>query len=124
MAHETEDGDLDLHGTLRPVLRIGIAALVLVPGASKFITYGTSVQFFESLGLPVPAVLVPAVGGIELVVAGLLLLDRFSWLAALLIVPIMVVAASTAGPTWQNLGVLAGAVVLIGLDIQEVTRLV
>jgi len=124
MAHETEDGNIDLHGTLRPVLRIGIAALVLVPGASKFITYGTSVQFFGSLGLPVPAVLVPVVGGIELVAAGLLLLDRVSWLAALLIIPIMVVAASTAGPTWQNLGVLAGAVVLIGLDIQEVTRLV
>lgn len=124
MAHETEDGDIDLRRNLRPVLRIGIAALLLVPGASKFITYGTSVRFFESLGLPAPAVLVPVVGGIELVAAGLLLLDRVSWLAALLTIPIMVVAAITAGPTWQNLGVLAGAVVLIGLDASEVTRLV
>lgn len=124
MAHETEDGDIDLRRNLRPVLRIGIAALLLVPGASKFITYGTSVRFFESLGLPAPAVLVPIVGGIELVAAGLLLLDRRSWLAALLTVPIMVVAAITTGPTWQTLGVLAGAVVLIGLDTQEVTRLV
>jgi putative oxidoreductase len=124
MAHETEDGNIDLHGTLRPVLRIGIAALVVVPGASKFITYGTSVRFFESLGLLAPAVLVPVVGGIEIVAVGLLLLDRFSWLAALLMLPIMIVAASTAGPTWQNLGVLAGAVVLIGLDIQRVTQFV
>jgi hypothetical protein len=36
----------------------------------------------------------------------------------------MVVAAITAGPTWQNLAVLAAAVVLIGLDSQEVTGLV
>lgn len=124
MAHESEDGDTDLRRNLRPVLRIGIAALLLVPGASKFITYGTSVWFFESLGLPAPAVLVPVVGSFELVAAGLLLLDRFSWLAALLTIPIMTVAAITAGPTWQNLGALAAAVVLVGLDTQEVTELV
>jgi putative oxidoreductase len=124
MAHETEDGDIDLRRNLRPILRMGIAALVLVPGASKFITYGTSVRFFESLGLPAPAVLVPVVGSIELVAAGLLLLDRLSWLAALFTILLMIVAAITAGPTWQNLGVLTGAVVLIGFDAREVTRLV
>jgi len=124
MAHETEDDDINLQRNLRPVLRIGIAALLLVPGASKFITYRTSVRFFESLGLPAPVVLVPVVGGIELIAAGLLLLDRFSWLAALLTIPIMIVAAITAGPTWQNLAVLAAAIVLIGLDSQEVTGLV
>lgn len=124
MAHETEDGGIDLRRGLRPILRFGMAGLLLVPGASKFLTYGTSVRFFESLGLPAPAVLVPVVGGIELVAAGLLLLDRFPRLAALLTVPIMLVAAVTAGPTWQNLGVLAGAVVLIGLDTGEVNRLV
>jgi uncharacterized membrane protein YphA (DoxX/SURF4 family) len=122
MAHETEDSGIDLRRNLRPALRIGIAALLLVPGASKFITYGTSVRFFESLGLPAPALLVLFVGGIELVAAGLLLLDRFSWLAALLTLPIMVVAAITARPTWQNLGVLIGAVVLLGLEASEVTR--
>ncbi|MDT3437627.1 DoxX family protein [Haloarcula sp. 1CSR25-25] len=124
MAHEIEDGDIGLRRNLRPVLRIGIAALLLVPGASKFITYGTSVRFFGSLGLPAPTVLVPVVGGIELVAAGMLLLDRRSWLAAFLTIPIMIVAASTAGPTWQNLGVLVGAVILIGLDNQEVIRFV
>lgn len=123
MAHETEDGEIDLRRNLRPILRIGMAGLLLVPGASKFLTYGTSVRFFESLGLPAPAVLVPVVGGIELVTAGLLLLDRFPRFAALLTVPIMLVAATTAGPTWQNLSVLAGAVVLISLDTWEVTRL-
>lgn len=123
MAHETEDGGIDLRRPLRPILRIGMAGLLLVPGASKFLTYGTSVRFFESLGLPAPAVLVPVVGGIELVAAGLLLLDRFPRFAALLTVPIMIVAATTAGPTWQNLGVLAGAVVFIGLDTREVSRL-
>lgn len=122
MSHETEDGDVDLQRNLRPLLRVGIAGLLLVPGASKFITYGTSVRFFESLGLPAPSILAPIVGGLELVAAGLLLLDRVPRLAALIAIPIMLVAAATAGASWQNLGVLVGAVVLIGLEMPEVNR--
>lgn len=123
MFHETEDGGIELRRDLRPVLRFGIAGLLLVPGASKFVTYGTSVRFFESLGLPAPGVLVPIVGGVELVAAGLLLLDRGPRLAALLAIPIMLVAVATAGPSWQNLGVLVGSVVLVGLDTPAVNRL-
>lgn len=122
MSHETEDGGIDLRRDLRPFLRVGIAGLLLVPGASKFVTYGTSVRFFESLGLPAPGLLVPIVGGLELVAAGLLLLDRVPRLAAFLAIPIMLVAVATAGPSWQNLGVLVGSVVLVGLDTPAVSR--
>lgn len=123
MSHETEDDGVHLQRHLRPLLRVGLAGLLLVPGASKFVTYGTSVRFFESLGLPAPGVLVPVVGALELVVAGLLLLDRVPRLAAFIAVPIMLVAAGTAGPSWQNLGALVGAVDLVGLDTPEVRRL-
>lgn len=122
MANETEATGVDLQRDLRPLLRVVIAGLVLVPGASKFLTYGTSVRFFGSLGLPAPGVLVPVVGALEVVAAGLLLIDRLPRLAALLVVPIMLVAVATAGASWQNLAVLAGAVVLVGLDAPEVHR--
>jgi putative oxidoreductase len=122
MTQETENSGPALDLDLRPLLRAVMAGLLLVPGASKFLTYGDSVRFFESLGLPGPAVLVPVVGGVELVVAVLLLLDRYPRLAALTIVPVMLVAAVTAGPTWQNIAVLIGAVALVGLDTPEVAR--
>lgn len=116
MAHETRDTGLAIQEWLRPILRFGMAGLLLPPGASKFITYGTSVGFFDSLGLPAPAILVPIVGALELVTASLLLVDRRARVAAVLAIPIMIVAAATAGPTWQNLGVLAAALGLITLD--------
>lgn len=124
MSYETDDGDLDIRRDLRLVLRGGIAGLLLVPGASKLLTYGASVAFFESLGLPAADVLVPVVGGIELAAAGLLLLDRLPRLAALLTIPIMAVAAATAGPTWQNLGVVTAAVALFGIDTPGVRRFI
>lgn len=106
------------------VLRLAIVGLLFGPALSKFVTYERSVRFFTGLGLPSPDVLVLVVGAVELGAAILLLLNRASRVAALLVVPTMVVAAITAGPTWQNLGVLTGAVVLIGLDTQEVDQLV
>ena len=122
MSHETGDGGIDFQRNLRPLLRVGIAGLLVVPGASKFLTYGTSVRFFESLGLPAPGVLVPIVGSLELVAAGLMLFDRGPRLGALVAIPIMLVAVATAGPSWQNLGVLVGSFVLIGLDTPAVNR--
>ena len=101
---------------IRARLRIGIAAVLLAPGVSKFLTYGRSVQFFETLGLPAPAVLVLVVGTVEIGVAVCLFLDRAPRVAAVAVVPVMIVAAVTAGPTWQNLGVLISALVLVGID--------
>lgn len=100
---------------VQPALRIASAGLLLGPGVSKFLTYERSVRFFTTLGLPAPEMLVPAVGAIELGAAGLLFWDRGAWLGALLALPVMAVAAATAGPTWQNVGVFfAACVVLAG----------
>jgi uncharacterized membrane protein YphA (DoxX/SURF4 family) len=122
MSHETEEPDLAIGQYLRPLIRYGMAGLLLAPGASKFVTFGTSVRFFESLDLPAPSILVPIVGALELGAAALLLLDRSARIAALVTVPIVIVAAGTAGATWQNVGVLAAALVLIVLVTPEVRR--
>lgn len=116
MDGESSDASAGIRAKLRPILRIGIAALLLGPGVSKFLTHGRSVQFFETLGLPAPAVLVLVVGTIEIGVAVFLFLDRVPRAAAAAVVPVMIVASVTAGPTWQNLSVLVAAVVLIGID--------
>ena len=55
MDGESSDASTGIRAKLRPILRIGVAALLLGLGVSKFLTYGQSVQFFETLGLPVPA---------------------------------------------------------------------
>ena len=83
---------------------------------SKVLTYEQSVQFFRTLAIPAPATMVLLVGGVELAVATLLLLDRAPRGSAILVIPVMVVAAATAEPTWQNLGVLVAAVALIALE--------
>ena len=119
MAGENSDASVGTLAKGRPILRLGTAALLLGPGVSKFITYGQSVQFFETLGLPVPAVLVLVVGAAEISIAALLFLDRVPRAAAVTVIPVMLVAAVTAGPTWQNLGVLIAAIVLIGIDTER-----
>lgn len=106
--------------TLRPVLRFVTAGLLLGPGVSKFVTSERSVRYFRDLGLPSPELLVPLVGLLELLAAVLLVVDRASWLGALVATPIVIVAAITAGPTWQNVGVLCAAVLLVALEIQAV----
>jgi uncharacterized membrane protein YphA (DoxX/SURF4 family) len=116
MAGENSDACAGTLARGRPILRLGIAALLVGPGVNKFLTYGESVQFFETLGLSVPAILVLVVGTAELGVAVFLVLDRVPRAAAAAVIPVMIVAAVTAGPTWQNLGVLIAAVVLIGID--------
>lgn len=120
MDSETGNVSTGIRSRSRTVLRVGIAGLLLGPGVGKFLTYGQSVQFFETLGLPLPAVLVLVVGAVELGVAVALLLDRAPRAAAVTTVPVMIVAAVTAGPTWQNVGVLVAAVVLVGIDPETV----
>jgi putative oxidoreductase len=116
MDERTEEEVTGSRATARFVLRLGIAGLMLGPGLSKFLTYEQSVQFFRMLAIPAPGLMVLLVGGIELAVAALLLLDRVPRVSAVLAMPVMVVAATTAGPTWQNLGVLVAAIALIALE--------
>jgi len=98
------------------VFRFTIVGLLLGPGVSKFLTYDHSVQFFDSLGLPAPGVLVIAVGVAELLAAVLLVVDRAPRAAVLLTIPIMVVAAVTAGPSWQNVGALVAALGVLAVE--------
>jgi uncharacterized membrane protein YphA (DoxX/SURF4 family) len=115
MDDERDGASGDPSTTLRLVLRVGIAGLLLGPGVSKFLTYQQSVQFFERLALPAPELLVPIVGGIELGAAALVLVDRAPRLAAVLVIPVMLVAIGTAGPSWQKLGVLTATLGLLGV---------
>lgn len=116
MEGERTDGSTRIRASFRPALRVGIAGLLLGLGVSKFLTYRLSIQFFRALALPVPESLVLLVGAVGIGVAVLLLLDRSSRVAASTAAPMMIGAAVTAGPTWQNLAVLFGALVLIGID--------
>jgi len=116
MGDGIEDESTDYRAMIRFVLRLGVAGLVLGPGVSKFLTYEQSVQFFRTLAIPEPAIMVVLVGSVELVVAALILLDWAPRVSAVLVIPVMVVAAVTAGPTWQNLSVLVAAVALIALE--------
>jgi len=102
--------------TARIVLRVGIAGLLLDPGVSRFLTYEQSVQFFQALGVPSSEIVVPVVGDIGIAVASALLLDRIPRISTLLAMSVMLVAAATVGPTWQNLGILLATGVLIGLE--------
>lgn len=104
---------------LRPGVRLGIAGFLFVPGVSKLFTYDQSVQFFSGLGIPSPELLVAVVGVVELAAALTFVLDRAAWIGALVTIPIMVVAATTAGPTWQNIGVLGAALLVVALEVVE-----
>lgn len=116
MTVERDEAAGGFRPAVRSILRVGMAGLLLGPGASKFLTYGQSVQFFRTLELPAPTVLVLVVGAVEIGVAVLLLLDRAPRASAMTVVPVMIVAVATAGPTWQNLGALLAALVLVGMD--------
>lgn len=86
------------------------------PGVSKFLTYNQSVRFFRTLALPAPEILVLIVGAVEIAVAVLLLFDYAPRASALRAVPALIVAIVIARPTWQNLGVLIAALLLVGIE--------
>lgn len=97
-------------------VRLVLAALVAKPAVSKFLTYGNSVAFFDAIGMPFPELMVVLAGIIEVVAVVLLLVGLRVRLAALSLVPVMLVAILHVGPDWKNLSVLFGAVVLIVLS--------
>lgn len=93
-------------------LRLVLVALVAKPAVSKFVTYGDSVSFFDAVGMPAPAVLVIVAGLIEVAACILLLVGTGERLAALALVPVMIVAILYVGPDWKNLAVLVGSTIL------------
>lgn len=94
-------------------VRLVVAWLVARPALSKALTYGSSVAFFSEIGIPHPAVMVFVVGAVEILAVVMLLVGAGGRLAALALLPVMLVAIATVGPDWKNLTVLVGAVVLL-----------
>lgn len=99
-------------------LRLVVAALVAKPALSKFLTYGNSVAFFDAIGMPAPTVMVAVAGVVEVGAVALLLVGTGERLAALSLVPVMLVAILYVGPDWKNLSVLFGslAILVLGID--------
>lgn len=107
--------DIDLPPWSPDVLRYVVVGLVAPPALGKFLTYGTSVTLFRTLGIPAPETMVLVVGVLELGAVVLLLLDAHRGLAALLLGPVMGVAAWTVGE-WQSIAVLVTLAGLLAID--------
>lgn len=103
-------------------LRLVVAALVAKPALSKFFTYGNSVAFFETIGMPAPALMVVVVGVIEVGAVVLLFIGVGERLAALSLVPVMLVAMLYVGPDWKNLSVLVGALAIFALGTDSLRQ--
>lgn len=102
-------------GWIHVNLRLFLVALVAKPALSKIVTYGNSVAFFDAIGMPAPTLLVIIAGLIEVGAVVLLLVGIGERLAAVSLIPVMLVAILYVGPDWKNLIVLIGAVSLLVL---------
>lgn len=100
--------------------RLVVAALVAKPALSKFLTYGNSVAFFDAIGIPAPTLMVAVAGIIEVGAVVLLLIGVGERLAALSLIPVMLVAMLHVGPDWKNLSVLIGALVIFMLETDSI----
>lgn len=100
-------------------LRLFVAFLVAEPALSKVLSYGSSVTFLASLGVPYPAVAVLVAGGIEVVAVVLLVLGVGERVAAAALLPVMLVAMAYSGLDWKNLAVLVGALAILALSVRE-----
>lgn len=98
------------------VLRFVLVALVAKPALSKVVTYGSSVSFFDAIGIPAPAVMVIVAGVVEVGAVALLLIGVGERLAAVSLIPVVLVAILYVGPDWKNLSVLLGAMGLLVLE--------
>lgn len=96
-------------------LRLVLVALIAKPALSKFVTYSDSVSFFDAYGIPFPAVMVIVAGIIELAAVVMLLFGIGGRLAALFLIPVMIVAILYVGPDWKNIVVLVGSSVILVL---------
>lgn len=120
MDNVSENGILPIRqstlGWVLTGLRLVLAALVAKPALSKFLTYGNSVAFFDAIGMPAPTLMVIVAGIIEVGAVVLLLIGDGERLAALSLIPVMLVAILYVGPDWKNLGVLIGSLVILLLE--------
>ncbi|WP_084157064.1 aldo/keto reductase [Haladaptatus cibarius] len=110
LAHGGAMHDQLLTRWLPLVLRVLIVLLVALPAAGKFLDYAGQVEFFTSLGIPAPQLMVLVVGTIEATSAVMLLLGIAGRVAALALVSIMLVAIVTAGANPLNLTILLASI--------------
>jgi putative oxidoreductase len=96
-------------------LRLILVVLIAKPALSKFITYGNSVAFFDAYGIPSPAIMVVVAGVLELAAVVMLFFGIGGQLAALFLIPVMIVAILYVGPDWKNIVVLVGSNVILVL---------
>ena len=80
------------------VLRVVIGYQFFISGQGKFEKIDTVVNFFTTLGLPMPEFTARFVSGVELIGGALLLIGLFSRLTALVLAVNMFVAYVTASP--------------------------
>ena len=79
------------------VVRLAAGLIFLGFGAAKFLNHGTEVDSFETYGLPSPDAFVYLIGTIEVVGGAMLLLNRGTWQAALVLAGDMVAAIVVSG---------------------------
>ncbi|WP_049972747.1 DoxX family protein [Haladaptatus cibarius] len=96
-------------------LRLVLVALIAKPALSKFVTYSDSVAFFDAYGIPFPAVMVIVTGLLEVAAVVMLLFGIGGRLAALFLIPVMIVAILYVRPDWKNIVVLVGSSVILVL---------
>ena len=96
-------------------LRLVLAALVAKPALSKFVTYSDSVSFFDAYGIPMPEVMVIVAAVLEIIAVAMLLFGIGGRIAAVMLLPVMLVAILYVGPDWKNLIVLVGSIVILVL---------
>ncbi|WP_332898779.1 DoxX family protein [Haladaptatus sp. CMSO5] len=106
-------------------IRAVVVGILTIPAMSKFLNFSQSAGFFASLGFPVPEALVVVVGLIEVTAVIMIAFGIAGRVAALSLIPVMMVAMATAGPSWKNAVVLLGAMALFvfGTGAYSVYRL-
>lgn len=93
-----------------PLLFRAVVLVVVAPAAArKAVDYGGQVAFFESLGVPAPAVMVAVVGATEAVTAALIAVGTLGRVAGVVLAVVMVSAAAFGGPNASNLSALVAA---------------
>ncbi len=103
-----------LKSWLPVMLRAAAVLATLGPALMKIIDYPGQVEFFRSLGIPAPEIMVVLSGAVEMIAIILLVLGAAGRAAALMLLSVVTVAIITAGP---NVASILVALSTIGILI-------
>lgn len=110
--NEVPERYTELLDWMLPILRLSLVGLLAKPALSKFLTYRSSVAFFDSFGIPFPEAMVLVAGVVEVGAGLLLLFDVRPRLAAVSLLPVMTVAIAYVGVDWKNSLFMLGSLVV------------